>query len=241
MTQTEWLGCNDSVPMVNFLEGKMSERKLRLFTCACCRRVEHLLRYPRSKRALQIAEQFAEGAVSAEERQRASRSAKSALYAFRVPHNGMSRAADAVCSALQQSALHAARDTPGTVAGAVADNAVWKNFPPRCQDARDQAFSAAWHKAAAAEMSELIVLLRDIVGDPWGAVSIKPSWLHWKDGCVGKIAQTIYEEQAFERLPILADALEEAGCDDADILTHCRSAGRHVLGCWVLDLLLGKS
>ena len=51
----------------------------------------------------------------------------------------------------------------------------------------------------------------------------------------------IDDDRAFDRLPVLADALQDAGCDNADILTHCRSGGEHVRGCWVLDLLLGKS
>jgi hypothetical protein len=57
----------------------------------------------------------------------------------------------------------------------------------------------------------------------------------------GKIARAIYDGRAFERMPILADALEDAGCGDADILRHCREPGEHVRGCWVVDLLLGKS
>jgi hypothetical protein len=57
---------------------------------------------------------------------------------------------------------------------------------------------------------------------------------------VRKIAGAIYEERAFDRLPILADALEEAGCTDAEVLEHCRGPGPHVRGCWVVDLLLGK-
>ena len=63
----------------------------------------------------------------------------------------------------------------------------------------------------------------------------------WNDGTVRKIAQAIYDERAFDRLPILADALEDAGCDNADILNHCRNGGEHVRGCWVVDLLLGKT
>src|SRR5439155_24569283 len=60
------------------------------------------------------------------------------------------------------------------------------------------------------------------------------------DGTVVKLAQGIYDDRAFARLPILADALEEAGCMDTEILDHCRRAREHVRGCWVLDLLLGK-
>lgn len=66
-------------------------------------------------------------------------------------------------------------------------------------------------------------------------------WLTWNNGAVPALAAAIYEERAFERLPILSDALEEAGCVDPEILAHGRSVGPHVRGCWLIDLLLGKS
>jgi hypothetical protein len=62
----------------------------------------------------------------------------------------------------------------------------------------------------------------------------------WNESTVTELAQAIYTDRAFDRLPILADALEEAGCTDAAILEHCRGPGPHVRGCWVVDLLLGK-
>ena len=67
------------------------------------------------------------------------------------------------------------------------------------------------------------------------------AWLTWNEGVIPMLAQAIYEERTFQRLSILADALEDAGCASADLLTHCRSGGEHVRGCWVVDLLLGKS
>jgi hypothetical protein len=72
-------------------------------------------------------------------------------------------------------------------------------------------------------------------------VQVKSSWLIWKGGTVLRLAQSIIDDGAFDRLPILADALEDAGCDTADILAHCRGGGEHVRCCWVVDLLLGKS
>ena len=66
------------------------------------------------------------------------------------------------------------------------------------------------------------------------------SWLAWNDGAIRKMAQVIYDDRAFDRLPLLADALDDAGCTDAAILGHCRGGGEHVRGCWVVDLLLGK-
>ena len=67
---------------------------------------------------------------------------------------------------------------------------------------------------------------------------VEPSWLTWNDGCVVKLASTIRDEGCFERLPILADALEEAGCASVDLLTHCREPGEHIPGCWAVESLL---
>jgi hypothetical protein len=82
--------------------------------------------------------------------------------------------------------------------------------------------------------------VRDVF-NPFRPVTIDPSWLTWNGGTVPKLAQAIYEERRFGDLPILADALEEAGCSEPTILAHCRSEGPHVRGCWVVDLLLGKA
>ncbi|HLW65869.1 MAG TPA: hypothetical protein VKS79_11155, partial [Gemmataceae bacterium] len=82
-------------------------------------------------------------------------------------------------------------------------------------------------------------LVREVFGNPSRAFDVNPDWLAWKCGTVAALTRGIYEERAFDRMPILADALEEAGCQTADILTHCRHANRHFRGCWVIDLLLG--
>jgi hypothetical protein len=93
----------------------------------------------------------------------------------------------------------------------------------------------------AAERAVLCSLLRDLFGNPLRLAPFPdPSWLAWRDGVVVKLAQAIYPGRAFDRLPVLADALEEAGCHDPDILAHCRQPGEHVRGCWLVDLLLGK-
>jgi hypothetical protein len=83
-------------------------------------------------------------------------------------------------------------------------------------------------------------LVREVVGNPFRAVQVDPAWLTWGGGLVRRLAQSIYEERRFGGLPVLADALEEAGCDDADLLGHLRGPGPHVRGCWAVDLLLGK-
>jgi hypothetical protein len=84
-------------------------------------------------------------------------------------------------------------------------------------------------------------LLRCILGNPFRPVTIDPGWLTWHDGLLVSMARQMYESRDFTDMPILADALEEAGCTDQDILGHCRSGREHVRGCWVVDLVLGKS
>jgi hypothetical protein len=84
-------------------------------------------------------------------------------------------------------------------------------------------------------------LLHEIFGNPFRPAALDPSWLAWHDGAVRKMARAIYDERRFADLPILADALEDAGCAEAAILAHCREPGEHVRGCWVVDLLLGKA
>lgn len=80
-------------------------------------------------------------------------------------------------------------------------------------------------------------ILRCVFGNPFRAVSADPSWL---TSTVTALAEGIYQDRAFDRLPILADALQDADCDNSDILTHCRSSGPHVRGCWAVDLLTGR-
>jgi hypothetical protein len=91
--------------------------------------------------------------------------------------------------------------------------------------------------AQSAERATQSELLRDIFGNLFRPVVFDPAW---RSEPVSTLATGIYADRAFDRLPILADAFEEAGCDNADILNHCRGPGPHVRGCWVVDLVLGK-
>jgi hypothetical protein len=100
----------------------------------------------------------------------------------------------------------------------------------------------------AEEFAYQAIVLRDLIGTtPFRPVPVDPHWLTWNDGMIPKIAQVIYDERQLPegtldntRLAVLADALEEAGCTNADILDHCRQSGEHYRGCWVVDLMLGR-
>jgi hypothetical protein len=82
-------------------------------------------------------------------------------------------------------------------------------------------------------------LLRDVIGNPFRPVAVDPAWLAWHDGFIRALARRIDKRRAFDLLPILADALEDAGCDNADMVAHCRLGTEHVRGCWLVDSLLG--
>ena len=84
-------------------------------------------------------------------------------------------------------------------------------------------------------------LLWEIFGTPSPQPHVDPSWLAWGGGMVRRLARDGYDRRRFDDLPILADALEEAGCADAQILAHLRGRGPHVRGCWAVDLLLGRA
>src|SRR5262249_18384399 len=86
-----------------------------------------------------------------------------------------------------------------------------------------------------------VALLREVFGNPFRPVALDPAWLRYQDGAAPELARSIYDEYAFDRLPIPADALEDAGGTDAAILGHCRQPGEHVRGCWVVDALLGRA
>src|SRR5262249_47927088 len=94
--------------------------------------------------------------------------------------------------------------------------------------------------AVAAEWATGTDLFREIVGNPFRPFTISPAWFNWHDALLVSMAQCMYDTRDFGDMPILADALEEAGCTDSDILTHCRQPGEYVRGFWVFDFLLGK-
>ena len=116
---------------------------------------------------------------------------------------------------------------------------VWGSvWVSRNQDATMEQIQA---QARRQNDADLAVLLFDIFGNPFRPVAVDPGWLIWHGGLLVSIAQRMYDGRDFSDMPVLADGLEEAGCQDQDILGHCRSGGEHVRGCWVIDAILGRS
>jgi hypothetical protein len=226
MTEAHWLTHTDPMPMLEFLRGKTSDRKLLLFACACCRRVWDAIPLGGCQGAVLAAEQYCDGLIDHNELEAAHAAAQFNLdYGFGKGFLGR-KAEERSCKAPAVAAsctashagdgLSAARATALTLAkwdGGVAN-------PRRCD------------------------LLRDVVGNPFRPPEFDPSL---RSDLVFDLAGGAYEKRDrhsgrlnYVRLVVLADALEEEGCTSTAILTHLRSPGPHVRGCWALDLVLGK-
>ena len=222
MTESEWLECSDPTPMLEFIRVKVCERKLRLFACICTRRVWNLLYDKHSQKALTLVEMYADADDS-----------ESLLDTARR---------------LANQAVHTAYREGRTVAGVELVSMLCREDISRATSAvelaaRCEANLIDQHGLNAIKQKQGL-LLREILGNPFRPITINPSWL---TPTVLTLAQSAYDERILPsgeldpaRLAVLSDALEEAGCNNADILAHCREPGDHVRGCWVVDLILGK-
>jgi hypothetical protein len=256
MTEAEWQAATDPKPMLSFLARKASDRKLRLFSVACCRRIWPFVSDPGSRDVVDLTEAAADGAIDPqrvlaldyyrltgdhgdkiEPYRTASKVAGTVGCTFIAPlfdddtfpgceftyALGTARAAAYVVAESQHE--------PDEPAGPFDLQSLLAANRKRMERADD------FLKAGMAEQSSQASLLRCVVGNPFRLVALDPSWL---TSTVVQLAAGIYEERAFDRLPILADALQDAGCEEEQVLAHCRGDGPHVRGCWVVDLLTGR-
>jgi hypothetical protein len=218
MTETEWLACEDLPAMMAM--GSLTERVHRLFTAACARLVWHYLDNEVSRAAIELSEKAADHPVHEEALDLASGGAEAEWEDLLEQPESDPRI----------NAAHIASygSSPGLTAELALDVGV------------------ATGEICVGGSKITAALFREVAGNPFRPVTLDPNWLACGD-TVSKLAEAAYEERQLPsghldpaRLAVLADALEEAGCTDADILGHLRSPGPHVRGCWALDLLLGK-
>ena len=225
MTEQEWLACTDPTPMLEFLRGKVSDRKLRLFAVACCRRIRQLMSDERSKTSIEVAERFADGKATEQERE--SIHSIAGLKGRRIRNHPIAWTS-------HDYAIAAASDATNLDAYEAADTARFSGQFAKAPDDETPYGDPVLREEALAQAN----FVRDIFGpSPFRHVTLNPAWL---TATAEKLAEAISEEKAFDRMPILGDALEDAGCTNQEILAHCRQPGEHVRGCWVIDLVLGK-
>jgi hypothetical protein len=230
VTEAEWLAATDPLPMLEYLRDKASDRKLRLFAAACCRFLYRLIPDQRSRKAIGVAERFADGEVSPDKLRYAWGSARRSASTRRRLQRGESATAQ--------------------------DFALWAVTLALDEDPRRYLQPGGNALTSARQIGLLLhseldqsSLIRDILGNPFRAApAVTPVWLAWQDGTVPQLACAVYEDRLPPNLTLdpahlaaMADALEDAGCADAELLGHLRSPGPHVRGCWAVDLVLERS
>jgi hypothetical protein len=225
MTEAEWLAGSDPTPMLAFLRGTVSDRKLRLFAVTCCQSACRLLQSRTFSNAIEVSEQFADGLTSDDNLRKARAKVREASErTFR--HVRASPWSKAVQSIFARSmVVSACSRNIEEVLEAASDVCVTANS------------SDSYEAKCKLEKQQRATLVRDIFGSPFRPIPVEPVWL---TATVVAFAKGIYNDRAFDRMPILADALQDAGCENADILNHCWQPGEHVRGCWVVDLLTGR-
>jgi hypothetical protein len=222
MTEAEWLACDNPQRMIQCVSPPLwGERRGRLFTVACCRLLDVLFDDPLA-RAIETAERFADGQaddVALSEAIRITNEAVEWEARYDIA-SWRSHAAEVVASAVQ---------FPAEEYVAIDELVAWAQTE---HSAADEA-----RRAGDRASRTLTALVREFVGNPFRPVTFSPDW---RTATAVALAAQMYESRDFSAMPILADALQDAGCDSADVLDHCRGPGAHVRGCWVVDLMLGK-
>jgi len=215
MTEQEWIinwkSLANIKKMANEIVTVVSKRKLRLLACACCRRSWDSFT-PVTRELLHLAEKHADRKANPKA----------------LPSNqDMLPLVDRLSRAVHEAAYR--HDNAEILIDAV-------------RDARSAKAAGLPEGEYGEAVEEEAVAQLDLVRDIFGPVPFRPIpfFRRWLTSTVKALATAIYENRRFEDLPILADALEDAGCNQQDILGHLRGGGEHVRGCWALDLALGK-
>jgi hypothetical protein len=243
MTEAEWRSCTDPAEMLAILHNRASERKLRLFACACCRNVWHLIDNPYCRAAVCVAEEFADGHVTQQELEAAEQLAHDNRPVFHDANLAAlwSVHADAGEAAAQVSTLAAEylSHKVAEPAKANANAAVRAGAPQADYDAAWARYDSIIAAAVAEERARQVILLRDLYPRPPSDSSEPiPETAQSMDvpAAVVQLAEALYAggDCAFA----LHDALLEAG--HAELAEHFQTP-THPKGCWALDLLLGKS
>jgi hypothetical protein len=215
---------------------KKGQRRLRLFTCACCRLVRDLMTDERARKAVPLAEGYADGQVSKDEMKAAHKAqAKAFSGLLNISHQCGPGFCAADCAHIATISLLYPSGDGGAIFGTR-----YARYAAEFSSRRSL-YSSPDDGPSTRSAQRQADILRDVFGNPFRPVAVDPAWLRWDRGTVVKVARAIYEESAFERLPLLADALEDAGCQEEQLLGHLRSVGPHVRGCWAVDLIVGKS
>jgi hypothetical protein len=212
VTEGEWTASQDPDSLLDAAKAmkRLPARKARLFAGGCFHLVWDLIRADDIKLAVEMSDARADKKIGPQELERHR-------YPMTTPSDNMRSWLAVAIQSLATPSLN-----PSYVAWQVrtaTQNDVYR------------------HARRGIPCGAQAELVREVVGNPFRPVAVDP---RWRSADVVGLARGIYEDRAFDRLPLLADALMDAGCDDEQLIGHCRSDGPHVRGCWVVDLVLGK-
>jgi len=249
-TEADWLGCQDACKLLEMVKERVSLRKIRLVGVACCRRLRKLFHAEACHVGVEVAERYADGLASEEELLAAYCAVgnlKEGDYSLgSLPRLWMNRTACMSGITVYETLMPNPRiqvDGGSTIVYRAADAAFAGAY--EALGTRDDAASYAGTAARTAEEVAQVQLIRDVLGNPFHPLSLDPTY---RTPTVVALAQSAYDDRTLpsgtlqpDRLAVLADALEDAGCGEPAILGHLRGPGLHVRGCHVLDLLLGRS
>jgi len=239
VTQKEWLACSDPEPLLAHLSRskrfKKLDRKWRLLGCAFARQGWSLLTARRSRNAIEVSEKHADGRATKRELEKGFFAAHAALRARKRSFwekEGFPVTLELPnIDSIYEAAAAAANLDDIMVAATVTARLITGTVLARPRNPGRKTLALLQNQAD---------IVRDVFGNPFKRSRVKPGQLTTDRRCV-KLAASIYKHRSFDRMSELADALEQAGCTNQDILNHCRRPGPHTRGCWVVDLLLGKS
>lgn len=239
LDETEWYVSGDSVRLLTTAQqyNIISDRKIRLFVVACYRQISKYLSDDVGKEEVQTGILFADAQATLDDLNVALHRLGPLLNERRqnIPLRNFDQIS-IFYDALQSHILRPPEDLRdaagiGKLARGVLRVISAVSF---AHGMPDQLLHEMKHEQAD--------FVRDLFGPlPFREIPIAPDWFGWNNGSIVKIANTMYENEDFGDFAILGDLLEEAGCQDRQILSHCRTSKPHIKGCWLLDLLLGKS
>jgi hypothetical protein len=235
--EADWLAAVVPHPMLSHLRGRVSDRKQRLLVCACARRLWRMVPDPLGLELLEAAERYADAEISRDGLQRALDAAGPWSFC-ESGIDQLSYLRSLLCRPLADPPALAWKGTCDLLEFSLNFTAFLVDRSRRRKSREGPAPRQAWEEEAEAQAD----LLREIVGNPFRPCPPLPATvLRWQDRLLARLARSTYEERRWGQLPVLADALLDAGCEDDTLIEHCRGGAEHARGCWAVDALLGRS
>jgi len=259
MTESEWLASEKPTRLFQQVRGRLSARKLKLLACGCCRLLDPLLTIAQ-RQTLAVVERHADGLAGQDEYQQAEETLYRAVNEW--IHSPIAPPTDPTPTGEAARAPRPLESVEEAVAHALlrvvvtpADEGLYRTMEHVASATRRRVRPQGAMAVGPAKREverQMCAVFREIVGNPFRETrAVGPEWLaaggRAASGIVKvgetarAIARGVEADQAYDRLPILADALEDDGCSDLELLAHLRGNSHHLRGCWAVDLVLGKS